>query len=185
MNDVTRLANRAPEITAELRQNMLDGLAQGKYHTEIADDLIELSDDLVKSDAVFLTKTIAQLARSPEWKTYIEEVRKQDLSLLVNIPISTPLVRLERLEQLYQKQAKPQLEKIIVDPDGGIHRIFKDNTPNILKIVAESRKEVGIITGDENDGGSGENGKEAAVPITLVQSDETGIWEGNDDDDDE
>ena len=30
---------------------MLDGLAQGKYHTEIADDLIELSDDLVKSDA--------------------------------------------------------------------------------------------------------------------------------------
>ena len=85
---MTRLANRVPEITDAFRQIMLDGLAQGKYHTEIADDLIELSDDLVKSDAVFLTKTIAQLARSPEWKTYIEEVRKQDLSLLVNIPIS-------------------------------------------------------------------------------------------------
>ena len=177
------MANRVPEITAEMRQNMLSGLAQGKYHSEIADDLISDSDDLVSSDAQCLTKKIAQLARSPEWETYIEEIRKQDASLLSNIPIATPLVRLERLEQLYQKQATPQLDKIIVDPKGNTHMIFKDNTLAILKIVSESRKEVGIITGDGNEGVGEVEGGEAAVPITLVQSDETGIWEDDDEDD--
>lgn len=141
-------------LTNEVKAFIVQGLAQYKTPTEIANEVYqEFSLEIERSHVVRYDPTkSAGINLSQKWRDYFSECREKFKSDISAIPIANLAVRLNRLEQEYQRTKNPKLKiEVLEQAAKEVGEVFTnkskvDNTssdgsmatkPTIIELVAQ------------------------------------------------